>query len=72
MKFWFRSSALIAEPGKNVALSRSIAVSLKIRIATPLAGADVNAIVVALANVNAVVAVVPSVTLTSAVLDIQM
>tara|TARA_B100001093_G_C26522087_1_gene882195 strand:+ start:549 stop:746 length:198 start_codon:yes stop_codon:yes gene_type:complete len=56
----------MAEPGKNVELRVSITVSRKIRIATPLAGADVNASVVALANVNAVVAVVSRVTLTSA------
>ena len=48
----------MAEPGKNVELRVSITVSRKIRIATPLAGAVVNASVVALANVNAVVATV--------------
>jgi hypothetical protein len=56
----------MAEPGKKVELRVSIAVSRKIRIATPLPGAVVNASVVALANVNAVVATVSSVTLTSA------
>jgi hypothetical protein len=59
---------LIAEPGKNVALSVSISVLRKIRIATALAGAVVNDSVVALANVNAVVAAAASVTLTSACL----
>jgi hypothetical protein len=56
----------MAEPGKKVELRVSIAVSRKIRIATPLAGAEENASVVALANVNAVVATELSVTLTSA------
>mgnify|MGYP005633085197 CR=1 FL=1 len=65
VKFSFRSSALIAEPGKNVAFKLSLSVSRKIRMAAPLAGAVVNASVVALAKVNAVVATVLSVTLTS-------
>jgi len=65
VKLLFRSSALMAEPGKNVAFNVLISVSRKIRMATPLAGAVLNESVVALANVNAVVAAVSSVTLTS-------
>ena len=56
----------MAEPGKNVALSASIFVSRKIRIATPFAGAVLNASVVAFGSVNAVVAVPLRVALTSA------
>jgi|TARA_B100000085_G_scaffold279107_1_gene301895 hypothetical protein len=64
----FRSSALIAEPGENVAFKLSIAVSRKIRIATPLAGAVLKLRVVALARVNAVVTVPSREALTSACL----
>ena len=55
----------MAEPGKKVELRLSIAVSRKIRIATPLPGAVLKPKVVALTNENAVVATVSSVTLTS-------
>ena len=66
VKLSFRSSALIAEPGKNVALRASTSVSRKRRMATLLAGAVLKLRVVALAKVNAVVAVPSSDALTSA------
>tara|TARA_R100000027_G_scaffold2681_1_gene2619 strand:- start:160 stop:405 length:246 start_codon:yes stop_codon:yes gene_type:complete len=64
----FRSSDLIAAPGKNSEVKEASLVSLKIRIATPEAGAELSCTWVALASEYAVVSTSSSETLTSVVL----
>ncbi len=54
-KFFFRSTALMADPAKNFEIKVSLDVSLKIRTSYPAVGGEFSWIVVALAKVNAVV-----------------